>query len=93
MMPLTTMGVASDPPPPNRGGAASPFNENAHADFSEATFLTLICVSGEYRVLAMSWLYEGQSPGAVLACWAFALAAKQTSHAVRIVFGESCPIR
>ena len=68
MTPFTTMGVASDPPPPNRGGAASPFNENVHADFSVATLLALICVSGEYRVLAVSWLYEGQSPGAGFAC-------------------------
>ena len=55
-MPFTTMGVASDPPPPNRGAGPSPFNENVHADFRVAAFLALICVSGEYRVLAVSWL-------------------------------------
>src|ERR1700722_6671562 len=98
-MPFTTIGVASDPPPPKRGAGPSPFNENVQAEVSVAAFFALICFSGENRVLDMSRLYEGQSPGAALASAACPLAGKQPSHAhplrtiARIVFCESVPIR
>src|SRR5271156_3071806 len=99
MTPFTTIGVASDPPPPNRGGGASPFSENVQADFSVAAFFALICVRDEYRVLAMSWLYEGQSPSAAFASAAWLRTAKQKSSAnppkkvPRTVRCEIVPIR
>src|SRR5207244_7925158 len=78
MTPLTTIGVASEfgPPgpfPPGGGGTgASLCRRYVHASVRLATFVALICVSGEYPVPATSRRYIGQSAPlcAPRGCWA-----------------------